>query len=135
MLRKSLLILIFGIVITESAALAQPFGGPPLPRPGLGGLPHPVLGGPSRFAGPGPRARLAGPMRSQGGDRGFAAHSYGQAARYGYARRGWRRHYGVYAYGSGSYSSSGCYYTSKYSSRQKSYRRVLVCSGSEDGRG
>ncbi len=154
MSRKSLLILTFGIaVITGSAALAQPFGGPPLPRPGLGALPRPGLGGPPRFAGPrpgprfagpGPRARLAGPIRSQGGERGFRGSfrgsrgyraAYGNAARYGYARSRWRRRYGVYAYGSDDNGSSGCYYTSKYSSRRKAYSRVLVCSGSRYSRG
>jgi hypothetical protein len=133
-------------------------GGPP--RPGLGGPPRPGPGGPPRFAGPrpgprfagpraarpGPRARLAGPARFKGGDRGVrgnlrggrgyrAAYGYGGASRYGYARGRWRRGYGVYASGSDSSGSSGCYYSSRYSKRRKAYTRVLVCSGGRYGRG
>jgi hypothetical protein len=150
MFRNGLLILTFGIAVTTaSAALAMPFGGPPLPHPGIGALPHAGLGGlprlgaggPPRFAGPGfPGARTMG---LRGGDRGFRGNfrgfrgygtgrSYGR--HYGYARGAWKRGIGDYAYGSESFESSGCYYASKYSSKQKTYKRVLVCSGSKYGR-
>jgi hypothetical protein len=79
-------------------------------------------------------------MGLRGGDRGFrgnfrgfrgygTGHSYGR--HYGYTRGAWRRGIGVYAHGSESSGSSGCYYTSKYSSKQKTYKRVVVCTGSD----
>ena len=59
MLRKSLLILMFGIaVINKSAALSEPLSSHP--QTGLGGPPRCAR---HRFASSVPQTRLAGPMR------------------------------------------------------------------------
>ena len=133
-------------------------GAPPAPRlggaPGLGRVAGPA--GLSRLGGPPGASRLAGGGRGaqgalrevQGRSAGYsnagrsAVYSYRSSGygHYGYDRSGYR--YGraaAYAYGAaagyaygagGSYTSDGCYYTSRYSYRRGAYRRVLVCSGS-----
>ena len=110
------------------AGLARP-GGPPGPR--AAGLPRPSGAG-------GGRPGFSGGHGSAYGRSGTYAYGYGQLRRnYGYGRSGygygygsWRHRYwpyGVYAY-SNSSDSSGCYYTYKYSSRLRAYRRVWTCS-------